>query len=658
VNREVSITTALGQSLHRAYDPLDRITSITNPLGGTTTFTYDPDGNLLSLIDPLGHKTSYSYDPTNLLSVVTDPLMRHTSYQHDLNGNLTQITDRRGNTTSLQYDSLDRLTLSSFGVTANGAESTISYAYDAGNRRISSIDSKSGAIGDTFDGFDRLISETTSQGAVSYTYDKAGRRTSMSVAGGSPVSYQYDGASRITQINQAGSTVSFTYDNANRRSAMTLPNGVNVAYVYDQNSRPTAVTYQVGATSLGNLTYAYDAIGRRIETGGRLARVGPPPSIDSAVYDAANELTNLNGTSVTYDADGNMVSDGSNTFTWNARNQLAAVNGVGLRYDAVGRRVKNLQGLSFLYDGANAIQEFSGGATVANRLMGRTDEFFSRSDALGAFVPVTDTLGSVLSLTDSSGAVQTQYTYDSFGNTVATGAADSSSYQYTGRENDGNGLYYYRARYYSPSTGRFISEDPTGFAGGINFYGYANDNPISLIDPFGLSGTLTIYSSGTSGFGNHSWISYTPDGGGTTTYGTWGNNPNGLGNGLLQNLEQGRGADASRTEHLNDAQESQLMNQIQQYRDKGADGWKLGSPCSTFAADAWHSATGETLNTHWGPISNPTTLTQSIINANGGQANMVATPSPAGSSSPYGSNSSSSSGSSGSSVNSSGSSLQ
>src|ERR1019366_4391338 len=90
---------------------------------------------------------------------------------------------------------------------------------------------------------------------------------------------------------------------------------------------------------------------------------------------------------------------------------------------------------------------------------------------------------------------------------------------------------YYRARYYNPTTGRFLSEDPAGFRGsGTNLYEYAFDSPINANDPFGLSGTLTIYSSGGPGtgvswiFGNHSWISYTPDGSPTTTYGTWGNN--------------------------------------------------------------------------------------------------------------------------------------
>jgi RHS repeat-associated protein len=80
---------------------------------------------------------------------------------------------------------------------------------------------------------------------------------------------------------------------------------------------------------------------------------------------------------------------------------------------------------------------------------------------------LTDSLGCTIALTDPTGNSQVQYSYDPYGNMNATGST-TNSYTYTGREFDGLGLYYYRARYYDPATGRFLSEDPTGFAGGIN----------------------------------------------------------------------------------------------------------------------------------------------------------------------------------------------
>jgi RHS repeat-associated protein len=95
-------------------------------------------------------------------------------------------------------------------------------------------------------------------------------------------------------------------------------------------------------------------------------------------------------------------------------------------------------------------------------------------------------LGSALALLDASGVVQTHYTYDAFGGTSITGIPSGSAAQYTGRENDGTGLYYYRARYYSPSLQRFISEDPAEFsAGDVNLYAYVFNSPLNGTDPSG-----------------------------------------------------------------------------------------------------------------------------------------------------------------------------
>jgi RHS repeat-associated protein len=488
--RVFSATDVQGNTAKSQYNSLNLLTQTTDAQGHNTSFSYDANGNLLSLTDALNHTTSYTYDNMDRTLTRTDPLNRQESYVYDLNGNLVSSTDRKGQVTSITYDPLNRVKLVGYNTVVNGGnttyESTISYTYDSGNRMTQAVDSAGGTISRVYDNLDRLTSETTPQGSISYSYDAAGRQMSMQVAGQPIVNYSYDNASRLTQITQSTSSTSFGYDSADRRTSLTLPNGVGVSYSYDNGSRLTGITYQFGSNTLGNLTYGYDQLGRRIQIGGSFARTGLSGAVTSATYDSANELTNWNGTPISYDFNGNMLSDGSHIFTWNARDEIATLNGVSLQYDAFGRRTKNAAGMSFLYNGANAAQELSGTTVTANLLVGGIDEFFTRSDSSGILTPLTDALGSVLALADANGNLTTQYSYDPFGNTTASGAMSANPSQYTGRENEGNGLYYLRARYYSPVLGRFVSEDPLRLGAGMNFYRYTGDDPVNNSDPYGL----------------------------------------------------------------------------------------------------------------------------------------------------------------------------
>ena len=142
---------------------------------------------------------------------------------------------------------------------------------------------------------------------------------------------------------------------------------------------------------------------------------------------------------------------------------------------------------NFLYDGLNLEQELNGTTPTVNYLTGANiDETLSRTDSSGTESYLSDNLGSTLALTTSTDAIATSYSYEPYGNTTASGTSSTNALQYTGRENDGDGLYYYRARYYSPVYGRFISQDPIGLNGGINMYLYALNNPVNEIDPYGL----------------------------------------------------------------------------------------------------------------------------------------------------------------------------
>lgn len=497
VGRMIAQTNPLGRLTRYDRDSLDRVTDITDPLAGLTHLVYDKNSNLLSLTDAKNGVTRYGYDNADRLVSRTDPLSKAESYVYDNNNNLTQFTDRKGKIATFNYDALNRRTQASYGRgLKNGnltaPDATISYSYDGGDRLSQVVDSQGGTVTRSYDGLDRLTQETTGQGTVSYGYDNASRRSSMTVAGQSAVSYSYDNADRLTGITRGSDNVGFTYDAAGRPATLTLPNGIVATYSYDVANQLTGLSYAQGSTLVGDLSYGYDAVGQRVQMGGSLARLKLPTAVSSASYNAANQLTNWGGAAQSYDANGNLTSDGTNTYTWDSRNRLTGISGgatASFVYDGLNRRTsKTVAGTAtgFVYDGLNPVQELNGSTPTANLLAGGLDQWFARTDSIGTRSFLTDALGSTLALTDASGTVQTQYAYEPYGKSTQSGAASSNTFQYTGRENDGTGLAYYRARYYAPGKGRFSAEDPTGFAGGWNGYAYVEGNPISLADPYGL----------------------------------------------------------------------------------------------------------------------------------------------------------------------------
>jgi uncharacterized protein RhaS with RHS repeats len=128
------------------------------------------------------------------------------------------------------------------------------------------------------------------------------------------------------------------------------------------------------------------------------------------------------------------------------------------QYDALGKRVINTVNgstVTHIYDGPHIVQEKVSGTPTANIILGTLDKVLIRSDSGGSWSPLIDGNGNTLALTDSSGVVQTEYTYQPFGETTTSGSANGNPTQYTGRDNDGTGLYYYRGRYYSPGLHRF-----------------------------------------------------------------------------------------------------------------------------------------------------------------------------------------------------------
>jgi RHS repeat-associated protein len=488
-----------------------------------------------------------------------------------------------------------------------------------------------------------------SNDTVTFSYDELGRTVGRAINAVSQ-SVAFDAASRISSLTNALGTFAFTFDGPTRRlKRMDIPNGQRTEYQYldavGDNRLQQIRNLLPNLTTLSTFTYDYDAEGR-IRTWSQEEN-GTAGTIWTLGYDFADQLTSVvvaQGASTvktydyTYDLSGNRLTettDGATTlFSFNALNQVSAINKSALpvtyEWDAENRLIAVQQGnerSEFSYDGNGhrvGILEKSNGTLVSSatylwvgaELCEKRDgsgalvqqRFFDHghsSEAGGSSSPyyyTRDHLKSVREIADVSGQITQRIRYDPFGSSAKTTVADAP-FTYTGHlYHSQSGLVLSPFRAYAPALGQWLSRDPLGESAGLNLYAYVGNNPINWFDPLGLSGTLTIHSSGDGGISGHSWISYTPDGGQTTTYGTWGNNPTGAGNGLFENLESGRTGDASRTMHIDDAGESALMDRIQDYRNMGQDAWQYGNPCSGFARDAWQKGTGEDLNANWGPF--------------------------------------------------------
>jgi len=202
------------------------------------------------------------------------------------------------------------------------------------------------------------------------------------------------------------------------------------------------------------------------------------------------------------DANGNTTSKtdstGTTNYSWDYDNRLtsATLPGSGgtvtFKYDPFGRRIykSSPSGTSvFVYDGDNLVEETSASGTSVARYAGtdNIDEPLAELRSGTTSYYQADGLGSVTTLSNPAGAIAVNYTYDSFGNIVATSGSIVNNFRYTGREWDAEtSLYYYRARYYDAVSGRFINEDPIEFPGGINFYAYVRNDSTNLWDSFGL----------------------------------------------------------------------------------------------------------------------------------------------------------------------------
>ncbi|WP_212908495.1 RHS repeat-associated core domain-containing protein [Streptomyces sp. TS71-3] len=497
--RPSAVSDEAGSVTRITYDALNQPREVTDPLGHTTGYTYDDNGNLHILTDARQHTTTWDYDDSDRPKTVTDPLGAQASFAYDAAGRLKQVTNRSHQVGTVDYDLLGRPKTTSYGVKDDGtAESTVAYDYDDVDLPKTITDSQDGAQSFTYDAYDRLHITTGPTGTVTYDYDALDQRKTMTAAG-TTTSYDYDDSGILKTLTAGTQEITFGLDAVGREKTATLPGGITRTTGYDKTGVIKSISYAGGTgTAIGDLTYTRDARGLQTELSGSLADIALPPAESGTVFDNDNRISTYNGRSFTYDANGELKDDGQRSYTWNARGQLTGLTGAAgsstgpsgsFSYDPLGRRASKTTGDTtgkYLTDGGNPLAEQNAtGDTTATTAMGGLDDFLTRSEDGKAQVYLTDALGSVLGLANTDGTVATRYTYDPGGRTTTSGDTASNPYTFTGRQADGTGLLYYRDRYYDPETGRFISQDPAGQAGGANLYQYALSSPTTYTDPSG-----------------------------------------------------------------------------------------------------------------------------------------------------------------------------
>ncbi|MGE3511605.1 MAG: RHS repeat-associated core domain-containing protein, partial [Vicinamibacterales bacterium] len=502
--RGVAETLPLGSETRWEYDGSDRLTTTTDALGQPTRLTYDPAGRLQAVINARSSQIeSYAYDSGDRLVARTDALGRSTAYDYDAAGRLTSETDRRGNATDYGYDGRGRV------ISITRPEGVTRIAYDSVGRVIE-ITEPTGSLTYTYDAADRLTREVQTTGEmrteVTYGYDALDRRVSRTVSGvlGETTLYAYDRANRLRAITYRGESTTFTYDGVGRLVQKALPNGIRQEYAYDNADRLTSIiSRNPDASVVDSIAYGYDANGRRVSRSTAGATLPDMPF--TAEYDAADRMTSITFTDsgqtfdLQYDANGNLASKiqrgapaNVTSYSWDSRNRLIAINAPGViasfAYDPLGRRVArsvNGQLVTYVYDGQQAVGEISAGETVGLLTGLGLDDVIARYSPAGARYYLTDALNSVVALSTAGGAVQNRYAYSPYGQVASSGLDGGNSIRYTAREDDGTGLYYYRARYYDSALKRFVSEDPLGIEAGWNVHAYVDGDPISLADPDG-----------------------------------------------------------------------------------------------------------------------------------------------------------------------------
>jgi len=494
-NRLVSVRDPRGNTIEYTYDIDGRLTAITYPDGTGPTYAYDDAGNLSETINVRGQAIQYTYSETGQLTGVYYSDGTSDIFTYDANGRILSATDSRG-TTTMEYDASGQLIRIEYP-----SGSFLAYSYDDEGRRIQMTGEDGFTVNYGYGANGRLTGLTDASGEtmVLYDYDASGRLARKDMGNGTYTTYDYDaGGQLIHLINYApdgtvNSRFDYTYDDLGRRTSMTTLEG-EWTYGYDNADRLMFVALPGGRL----IEYEYDATGNRIS------------STDGGIttYYTANNLnqyTSAGSATYAYDPDGNLLSRtdeaGTSTYSFNEISQLTETTTSDgtwtYEYDPFGNRVATTyQGelTEYLVDltgTADVIAEYDGMSSLVARYIHGPFGLVGRVNPAGEITYYDfDALGNAVGITDPMGIYLNEYSYLPFGEILSSTETVANPFEYVGQwgvMGEGNGLAFMRARYYSPGEGRFLSRDPVGVQiQKTNLYAYAENNPISLVDPTGL----------------------------------------------------------------------------------------------------------------------------------------------------------------------------